>query len=131
MTDMPPTTRPPAEGLPPARPRLWLALAALLSVVSIAVLWPMQYVGQVCVLIYPAPPGCGAEEPRWAPFVGIGLVIALLATAVVIYFTVPAPRTPLILVCGAIVVVLALAAAVVSLSQTGIWDPYQPPVIID
>ncbi|MBN9238099.1 MAG: hypothetical protein J0J03_00345 [Leifsonia sp.] len=116
---------------PNRRPRLWLALGAVLALVGIAVLWPLQHVGQVCVLIYPAPPGCGAAEPRWAPLVGIGLVIALLAAQVVVYATAARPRTPLILLSAGIVVVVALAAAVVALSQTGIWDPYQPPVIID
>ena len=116
---------------PSTRPRLWLALGAALTILGIAVLWPLQQVGQVCIMIYPAPPGCGADEPRWVPLVGIGLVIALLAAQVVVYFTVPRPRLPLILLSGGIVVVVLLAAAIVALSQTGIWDPYQPPVIID
>ncbi|CAN5225752.1 hypothetical protein BH11ACT5_BH11ACT5_15480 [soil metagenome] len=116
---------------PSSRPRLWIAIGAVLSVVAIAVLWPLQQVGQVCILIYPAPPGCGASEPRWVPLVGIGLVIALLAAQVVVYFTVPRSRTPIILLSASIVVVVLLAAAIVALSQTGIWDPYQPPVIID
>lgn len=116
---------------PTTRPRLWLALGAVLAAVGIAVLWPRRQVGQVCIMIYPAPPGCGADEPRWVPLVGIGLVIVLLAAQVVLYFTVPRPRTPLILLSAGIVVVVLLAVAVVALSQTGIWDPYQPPVIID
>lgn len=113
------------------RPRLWLLIAAGLTVLSIGVLWPLQQVGQVCIMIYPAPPGCGAEEPRWVPLVAIGIIIAALAAAVIVYFTAPAPRTPLVVLCGAILVVLLLACAIVALSQTGIWDPYQPPVIID
>ncbi len=116
---------------PSSRPRLWLTIGAVLAVVGVAVLWPLQQVGQICVMIYPAPPGCGAEEPRWVPLVGIGLVIALLAAQVVVYFSVARSRTPLILLSAGIVVVVALAAAVVALSQTGIWDPYQPLVIID
>lgn len=116
---------------PSSRPRLWLALGALVSIVGVAVLWPLQTVGQVCVLIYPAPPGCGAEEPRWVPLVAIGIVIALLAAQVVVYFTAPRPRTPLILLSAGVVVVVVLAVAVVALSQTGIWDPYQPLVPID
>ena len=116
---------------PSTRPRLWLALGAVLAVVGIAVLWPLQQVGQVCILIYPAPPGCGADEPRWVPLVAIGLVIALLAAQVVVYFTVPRARTPLILLSAGIVVVVLLAAGIVALSQTGIWDPHQPLVIID
>lgn len=120
-----------AHHTPSTRPRLWLALGAVLSVVGIALLWPLQHVGQVCVMIYPAPPGCGAEEPRWVPLVGIGLVIALLAAQVVFYATAPRPRTALILLSAGIMVVVGLAVAVVALSQTGIWDPFQPLVMID
>ena len=116
---------------PSTRPRLWLAVGAALSLLGIAVLWPLQQVGQVCIMIYPAPPGCGAEEPRWVPLVGIGIIIALLAAQIVLYATAPRPRIPLILLSGGIVAVVALAAGVVALSQTGIWDPYQPPIIID
>lgn len=121
------TTRP----TPSSRPRLWLVLAAVLTTVSIAVLWPLQYVGQVCTMQYPAPPGCFADEPRWVPFVAIGLVVAALAAAVIVYFTVSAPRTILVVLCGVIVAILLLGAGIVALSQTGIWDPYQPPVLID
>lgn len=116
---------------PPKRPTFWLAIAGVLSVLSIAILWPLQYTGQVCVLIYPAPPGCGAEEPRWVPFVAIGLVIALLAAVVILFFTAPNSRTAIILLTAGIVVVVAAGLAVVGLSQTGIWDPYQPPVLVD
>ena len=119
------------ERTPSTRPRLWLGIGIALAVVGIAVLWSLRQVGQVCIMIYPAPPGCGAEEPQWVPLVGIALVIALVAAQVVLYFTVPQPRTALILLSAGIVIVVALAAAVVALSQTGIWDPYQPPVLID
>lgn len=119
------------DSTPISKPRLWLVLAAVLTAFSMGVLWNLKDVGQVCILIYPAPPGCGAEEPRWVPFVAMGLIVAALAAAVIVYFTVPRPRTILILLTAAILVILALAAAIVWLSQTGIWDPYQPPVIID
>lgn len=119
------------DRVPIRRPRLWLLIAAALTVLSIGVLWPLQQVGQVCIMIYPAPPGCGAEEPRWVPLVAIGIIIAALAASVIVYFIVPAPRTPLVVLCGSILVVLLLGCAVVALSQTGIWDPYQPPVLID
>lgn len=119
------------DRLPVTKPRLWLVLAAVLTVVSIGVLWPLQYVGQLCPAIYPAPPGCFADEPRWVPLVGIGLIVAALAAAVIVYFTMPAPRTVLVILCGAMLVILLLAAAVVALSQTGMWDPYQPPIVID
>lgn len=116
---------------PSARPRLWLAIAAVVAVVSIAILWPLQQVGQVCVLIYPAPPGCGAEEPRWVPLVAIGLIVALFAAQVVLYFTAPRPRTLIIVLTGVMILVLGLAAAAVGLSQTGIWDAPQPPVMLE
>jgi hypothetical protein len=116
---------------PITRPRIWIVIGAVLAAVGIALLWPLQSVGQVCILIYPAPPGCGADAPRWVPLVAVGLVIALLAAQVVVYFTVERPRTALILLAGAIVVVVAIAAGIVALSQTGIWDPYQPPIYID
>lgn len=113
------------------KPRIWLAAAAVLSVIAIAVIWPLQYVGQVCVLIYPAPPGCGATEPRWVPFVAIGLVIALLCAAVIVYFTTNDPRVLVIVCVAGIIAVTLLALAVVGISQTGVWDPPQPTYIID
>jgi hypothetical protein len=119
------------DSTPSKRPRLWLVVGAVLAVLGIAVLWPLQQVGQVCILIYPAPPGCGADEPRWVPLVAIGLVVALLAAQVVVFATVRRSRLPLILLSAGMVVVVLLAAGVVALSQTGIWDPYQPPVVID
>jgi hypothetical protein len=118
------------DELPITRPRPWLIIASALAAVSIAILWPLQQVGQVCILIYPAPPGCGADEPRWVPLVAIGLIVALLAAAFVVYFTRPAPRTPLMILTGAILVVLLVAYAIVWLSQTGIWDPVPPPYVI-
>jgi hypothetical protein len=119
------------ENTPSTRPTLWLALGAVLAVAAIAILWPLQQVGQVCVMIYPAPPGCGADEPRWVPLVAIALVVALLAAEVVLYFTVARPRVPIVLLSAGMIAVIVLAAGIVALSQTGIWDPHQPPVIID
>jgi len=119
------------DRVPIARPRVWLAIAAVLAAVSIAVLWPLQQVGQVCIMIHPPPPGCGAEEPRWVPLVAIGLIIAALAAAIIVYFTVDAPRTVIVALCGAMLVVLLVAGAVVALSQTGIWDPVSPPATVD
>ncbi len=114
-----------------AKPRLWLLIAGALTLVSIGVLWPLQFVGQICPMIYPAPPGCFAEEPRWVPFVAIGLIVAAFAAAVVVYFTVSAPRTVLVLLSGGILAILLVGSAVVALSQTGVWDPVQPPVMIE
>lgn len=111
---------------PNTPPRLWLAIGASLAALSIAILWPLQTVGQVCVMIYPPPPGCGADEPRWVPLAAIGVVVALLSAQFVVYFTAPRPRTVLIAVAGAMIFVVVVAAAIVGISQTGIWDPYQP-----
>jgi hypothetical protein len=111
--------------------RLWLVIGAIFTVVAIGVLWPLQQVGQICPLIYPAPPGCGAPEPRWVPLVAIALVIAALAGQVVVFVTVPRRRPWLVVLCGAMLAVVAIALVIVGISQTGVWDPYQPPIIID
>ena len=114
---------------PARKSRIWLLVAGILAVVAIAILWPLQGVGQVCIMIYPAPPGCFAEEPRWVPLAAIAIIIGLVAAMVVVAFVMNKPRTALILLTSAIVVVCALAVFVVWLSQTGIWDPYQPQIL--
>ena len=114
---------------PHRRPTGWLVAVSALALVAIGALWPLQHVGEVCIEIYPPPPGCGADEPRWVPFVGIGLVIALLAAAYVAYFTMARARALVIVLGAAIIVVTAAAAGVVALSQTGIWDPVYPMFI--
>ena len=111
----------PSHGPTGARPRLWLAIGGVLALVGMAVLWPLREVGRVCILIYPAPPGCGGPEPQLASFIGMGVVIALFAAQVAVYFTAPRPRTALILLSAAMIVAVTLAVAVVLLSQTGIW----------
>lgn len=111
------------------RPTVWLAVTTVLAIVAVGILWPLQHVGEVCIEIYPPPPGCGAEEPRWVPFVGIGLVIALLAAAYVAFFTMARPRALVIVLGAAIIAVTAVAAIIVALSQTGIWDPLYPMYI--
>ena len=113
------------------RPRAWLLISSLLAIVAIGALWPLQQVGQICTLQYPAPPGCFSDVPRWVPLVAIGLIVVLLAASYVVFFTVHPSRTILVILAGVIVVVALLAAAIVALSQTGIWDPYQPPIMID
>jgi len=119
------------DALPIRRPRVWLLVGSLLAALSVAVLWPLQQVGQVCILIYPAPPGCGSDVPRWVPLAAVAVVIAVLAAMFVVYFTVARSRVILLVLAAVIVLVTALAAAIVSLSQTGIWDPYYPPILID
>ena len=121
----------PSTGQGARKPVVFLVIGVALALVGIAVLWPLQYVGQVCVMIYPAPPGCGAPQPAVAALGGIALLIALLAAEVVFFVTAARPRVPLILLSAGMVAVVALAAAIVALSQTGIWDPYQGPIMID
>lgn len=115
------------------RPRWLLALGGVLAALGIAILWPLREVGQVCIMIYPAPPGCGAAEPRWASLVGIGLIVVLFCAMVVVTTTVAAPRVALIVLMAGIVAAVVVAVAIVGLSQTGVWDGPQPlpPVIID
>ena len=116
---------------PVRRPRLWLLIGGVLAVLSIALLWPLQHAGEVCALIYPAPPGCGAPEPRMAVYAAIAVIVAVFAAMVVVSFTVRNPRLPLVILTGVILVVAVLAWCVVGLSQSGVWDPYQPPVIVN
>ncbi len=115
------------------RPTAWLAVGGVLSALGIGALWPLREIGQVCALIYPPPPGCGAQQPLWASVVGIAVIVGVFCAMVVLYATRPAPRTALILLSAGIVVVAGLAAGVVWLSQTGIWDAPQPypPIIVD
>jgi hypothetical protein len=119
------------DQLPIRKPRMWLIIGAVLAALGTAILWPLQQVGQVCILIYPAPPGCGSPIPPVAPLVGIGVLIVLLAVMFIVYFTRPEPRRVLVVLAVAMIAVIGLTWAVVWLSQTGIWDPYQPPVVID
>jgi len=44
----------------------------VLTVVSVAWLWSMT-APRVCILIYPAPPGCATVIPNWLPFIGVGI----------------------------------------------------------
>jgi peptidoglycan/LPS O-acetylase OafA/YrhL len=117
---------------PVRRPqRLWLLIGGVVAALGIALLWPLQNAGEICAMIYPAPPGCGAPEPKVATFTAIALIIAAFAAMVVVSFTALRPRLPLMVLTGVIVGVALLAAGIIALSQTGIWDPYQPPVIVN
>ena len=110
----------------PSRARLWLAIGGGLAALSIALLWPLREVGQVCIAIYPPPPGCGSPVPSVAVFAGIALIVALVCAMVVVTLTAPA-RWPLVVVFAAFIVAVAvIAAGIVVLSQTGVWDA--PPI---
>ena len=115
----------------PPKPWIWLVVAGVLSVVSIAWLWSMTG-PRVCILIYPAPPGCTTVIPNWLPFISIGIVAAIFIGMIVVYLLrKPAPSRLLVLLTIAISVVTLLTALVMLLAGLGTFDPYQPPVIVD
>jgi hypothetical protein len=105
-----------------------LVAAGAITILSIAVLWPLRGVEQVCIAIYPAPPGCGAAEHHWAALVGIGLTVALLAAIFIANFTMREPRVTMIVLLAAMIAVIVIAAAVVAISQSGTWSG---PIPID
>jgi len=119
------------EHTPVRRPRLWLVIGAALAVIGIAVLWPLQQATRVCILIYPAPPGCGSADPRWMPQLGIAVILALFAAMVAVYLLVRQPRRILVILSAVILLVTLVSAAGFGISQAGFWDPYQPPVIVN
>ena len=113
------------------KPWIWLVLAGVLSVVSIAWLWSMT-APRFCVLIYPAPPGCTTVIPNWLPFVSIAIIAALMLAMIVLYqVRNPKPTRALIALTIAIAVVTLLTALIMLLAGLGVFDPYQPPVIVD
>ena len=121
------------EALPtaPPKPWIWLVVAGVLSVVSVAWLWSMTG-PRVCILIYPAPPGCTTVIPNWLPFVSIGIIAAIFVGMIVVYLLrKPTPARLLVLLTIAISVVTLLTALVMLLAGVGVFDPYQPPVIVD
>lgn len=113
------------------KPWVWLVIAGVLSVVSAAWLWSMTG-PRVCILIYPAPPGCATLVPNWLPFVSIAIIAALFIAMIVLYVTRrPSPARLLIGITIAIAVITLLTALVMLLAGLGVFDPYQPPVIVD
>lgn len=112
------------------KPRLWLAVVIALAVIGVGVLWPLRGLyKEVCPAIYPAPPGCFAQQPLWVPIVGMVVVLVLLATAVTLYALLPAPRPALIATAIAIVIAVAVCAIVTVAASAGAFDPVQPPVM--
>ena len=108
------------------KPWIWLVVAGVLTVVSVAWLWSMT-APRVCILIYPAPPGCATLVPNWLPLVSIGLVVALFVAMVVLYLLrKPAPSRPLVLLTIVIAVVTLLTALVMLLAGIGLFDASQP-----
>lgn len=112
------------------KPWIWLVIAAVLSIVSFAWLWSMTG-PRVCILIYPAPPGCTTVIPNWLPFVSIAIIAVLLVAMIVLYLVRrPAPARLLVILTIGIAVVTLLTALVMLLAGIGVFDPYQPPVDI-
>ena len=121
------------ENSPTAAPKpwIWLVIASVLSIVSIAWLWSMT-APRVCILIYPAPPGCTTVIPNWLPFVSIAIVAALLLAMIVLYLVrKPTPTRLLVGLTIVIAVVTLLTALIMLLAGLGVFDPYQPPVTVD
>lgn len=116
--------------LPSAAPKpwIWLVIAGVLSAVAIAWLWSMTG-PRVCILIYPAPPGCTTVIPDWLPFIGIGIIAALFVAMIVLFLVrKPAPARLLVILTIVITVVALLTALIMLLAGLGVFDPYQPPV---
>ncbi len=120
------------EAAPSApKPWIWLVIAGVLSAVSIAWLWSMT-APRVCILIYPAPPGCATLVPNWLPFIAIVAVVLLFAAMIVVYLVrKPAPARLLVILTIAIAVVTLLMALIMLLAGRGVFDAYQPPVGVD
>jgi hypothetical protein len=121
------------EASPIAEPKpwIWLVIAGVLTIVASLWLWSMTG-PRFCILIYPAPPGCTTVIPNWLPFVSIGIIVALLLAMIVLFVVrKPAPARLLVLLTIAIAVVTLLTALVMLLAGLGVFDPYQPPVIVD
>ena len=107
----------------PPKPWIWLVIAGVLSVVSIAWLWSMTG-PRVCILIYPAPPGCATVIPNWLPFVRIGIIAALFIAMIVLYLRAKAGRRPgcSCMLTIAIAVVALLTALIMLLAGLGVFD---------
>ena len=117
--------------VPTPKPWVWLVIAGVLSIVSVAWLWSMTG-PRVCILIYPAPPGCATMVPNWLPFISIALIAALFIAMIVLYLTRrPSPARLLIGITIAIAVITLLTALIMLLAGLGVFDSYQPPVIVD
>jgi hypothetical protein len=112
------------------KPWIWLLIAGVLSVVSIVWLWSMTG-PRVCILVYPAPPGCTTVIPDWLPFISIAIIVVLFAAMVVLYLVRKPGARPLVALTILIAAVTLLTALIMLLAGLGVFDPYQPPVILD
>jgi len=111
------------------KPWIWLVIAGVLTAVSIAWLWSMTG-PRICIMIYPAPPGCTTFIPDWLPFVAIAIIAAVFLAMVVLYLVrKPASTRMLVLLTIVIAVITLLTTLVMLLAGVGVFDPYQPPVL--
>jgi hypothetical protein len=113
------------------RPWEWLIVIGVAGLLGMGWLWSLRTLGQICTLQYPPTPGCGAPQPMIVPFVVMGLVIAAWIAAAIVWFLVPRPRLWLILLSAFVVLAVLIGAGIIGLSQTGLFDPYSPPILID
>lgn len=111
----------------PARTgRLWLILGLIVALGGGFWLWTLA-APRVCILIYPAPPGCNSAVPYWLPYIGLAL-LALLLVAMIVLAVRGAGARALIGTLIAMVVVVAVFAVIMYLSFGGAFDLPQPPV---
>jgi CHASE2 domain-containing sensor protein len=61
----------------------------------------------------------------------MGIALALLAATVVVYFTARRPRVPTVMLTVAIAAVSIIALLAFIAMQTGSWNPYPLPAVID
>jgi hypothetical protein len=119
MTNDPPPLTPP-------QPWVWIVIAGVATAASIAWLWSMT-APRVCILIYPAPPGCATLVPNWLPFVSIGVIVALFVAIVVLYLVrKPVIVRPMVIMTIAIALIALLTALVMTLASIGVFDAPQP-----
>lgn len=103
---------------------LWLIPAVVIAVAGAVWLWILAQ-PRVCILIYPAPPGCATSIPNWLPYIGIVLLAALLIAAFVIVLARPSTRA-LLITLVAMLVVIAVFVTIMYLAFAGVFDIPQP-----
>jgi hypothetical protein len=105
---------------------LWLLAGIVVALGGAFWLWKLAE-PRICILIYPAPPGCNSAVPYWLPYIGIALLALLLIALIVLTVR----RTGMRALVGtliAMVVVLAVFVAIMYLAFAGVFDLPQPPV---
>lgn len=111
----------------PARAgRLWLIPGLIVALGGGYWLWTLA-APRVCIMIYPAPPGCNSAIPNWLPFIGLALV-ALLLIAMIVLAVRGAGTRAMVGTLIAMVVVVAVFVVVMYLAFGGTFDLPQPPV---